>query len=196
MKEFEQVLHDDEMKHVFYSIIGRHAGENVDEIILRKTQEIEHAGFSLWSAKIDNKSIAQVAEIGENERVWVLCKLSPGAKDPTAGSARRANTMIFPNGTEKVIPEAINTTFGVTTKSYQAYVVRRYIKVEGEGFMFDFKKFESTLSTGQKKSFADRFTFTRFQNSYGKRNDELFVECKKPIHYLMELQYPFVVNLG
>lgn len=196
MNQFKTDMQDEEIKHVFYSVIGRHAGESVDEIIQRKEEEIERAGFSLWSAKIDKMSIAQIKELDPDEGVWVLCKISATAKDPAAGTSKRATSMIFPTGEVKEIPDGVNTTYGTNRNSYQAYVVKRYLEVDDPTYEFDFAKYETTKSGGEVESFEHRFNkFSRFQNTYGKYNENLTAPCKKPIQYIMELEYPFVVTI-
>ena len=69
------------MDYLFYSVIGKHAGESIEEIMDRKTKEIQVCGFSLWGAKIDKKSVEQVWRLNENDEVFVLCDYREGAKD-------------------------------------------------------------------------------------------------------------------
>lgn len=183
--------------YLFYSIIGPHAGESVESILTRKQKEIDKKrGIGLWAAKIDKNSKNLVQELKKTDRVFVLCKINKNAKDPTK-EEKRAQKMITTDGNIN-IPPTIKATYGKGDK-YQAYVYKE-IQILDEVICFDFKKFESEL--GQKspkgpitKSFKERFKSTYFQNTFGRRNNSLCEPCKKPIHVIMELGYPFVVDI-
>lgn len=183
------------MNYIFYSVIGPHGKETPREIINRKRKEIDECKkhFSLWSAKIDIKSKEEVWKLSEDSEVVVLCKINPKAADPVASDQIEcAKCMIGPKG-EEIIPEGIKSTY-MKNKNYQAYVVKEYEILESP-IKFDFSKYESILSNGTRKSFKDRFRNTRFQNTFGCKNDNLTEPCKKDIMVKMKLQYPFVVDI-
>ena len=69
-------------EYIFYSVVGDHAGETVEQIINRKLEEINRFGYSLWSIKMDRKSLEQVWELPEDGEVVVVAKISSKAKDP------------------------------------------------------------------------------------------------------------------
>jgi len=184
------------MKYLFYSIIGKHGGESVQEILSRKNDEIVKCGWGLWSAKIDKKSVELVWNLSKEDTVEVLCKVNEKAKDPVViegTNAYRAIRLIGPDGDEQVIPEGINTTF-TKGKNYQAYVVKRYEILE-KPVAFDFGKYETIQADGIPKSFTERFKCSQFQNTFGRLNSELTESCCKDISVKMILEYPFVVNL-
>lgn len=148
------------MDNIFYSIIGKHGGETVDEIISRKQSEIDTCGFSLWSAKIDKKSIEQVWKLSEDDSVTVLCKINNKAKDPVKlDKICRAETMIGPNG-NKTIPAGINTTY-TEGKNHQAYVFKAY-EILKDSIIFNFGPYETLCADNTKKSFRDRFRCFQF----------------------------------
>lgn len=180
------------LKYIFYSVIGRHAGESVEDILSRKQEEVIIAGLSLWSAAIDGKSIEQVSNLNEGDRVNVLCKLSPKAFDPVKNSVS-AKIMIYPNGEIHEIPDGIVTTY-TEGKKYQAYVVKNY-RIFDKAQLFDFGHYETTLKDGSHKSYKERFNLKQFQNTLGRYNEVLDETCKKEIMVVMELTYPFVVNI-
>lgn len=182
------------MDYLFYSVIGRHAGESIEKIIERKLNEIQECGFSLWSAKIDKKSVEQVWKLNENDEVFVLCKISKYAKDPVnSNKISSAKKMIGQNG-EIVIPDGINTTF-TEGKKYQAYVVESY-EILNEKIVFDFGPYETLTKKNITKSFGERFRCKQFQNTFGKINSSIQEKCEKEISIIMKLKYPFVVNLS
>ena len=182
--------------NIFYSIIGNHAGETPEEIVMRKQKEIEACGYSLWSAQIDKKSVEQVWDLHPDAEVIVLCKINRRAQDPVSikDAPYYAKQYIGPDDVI-TIPKDIKTSF-TKGKNYQAYVVSRYIILDNEK-MFDFSKYNSLLSNGAIKSFTQRFSEeTRFQNRYGKKVEKTeSAVCEKPIKVIMVLKYPFVVNL-
>lgn len=181
-------------KYVFYSVIGRHAGESVSQIINRKQLEIKECGYSLWSVSIDQMSKRLVWGLDNDDRVLVLCKISTNAKDPVIqNKIISAQTMIGPAGIN-TIPPGINTTF-TQGKKYQAYVVNKYIILDSPKF-FDFGSYESIQANGVVKSFKNRFKCGQFQNTFGRFNDKLNESCEKPIGVIMELRYPFVVDIA
>ena len=183
--------------NIFYSIIGNHAGETPEEIVMRKQKEIEACGYSLWSAQIDKKSVEQVWGLKPGDEVVVLCKINRRVKDPVniTNMPYYAKQASGPNDDMISIPKDIKTSF-TKGKNYQAYVVSKYIILDDEK-MFDFSKYNSLLSNGTIKSFTQRFSEeTRFQNRYGKKTEKTeSAVCEKPIKVIMVLKYPFVVNL-
>lgn len=182
------------MDYLFYSVIGKHAGESVDKIIDRKVKEIQTCGFSLWAAKIDKQSKNQIKLLNENDDVYVLCKITKNAKDPVnSNNIFSAKKMIYPNLEEKTIPNGINTTYS-KGKKYQAYVVESY-KILDEKCYFDFGPYETLLANGTLKTFSDRFRCFQFQNTLGKINNSINEVCKKEINIIMKLKYPFVVDI-
>ena len=82
MQKKENEGHMKKYKHVFYSVVGNHAGETVEQIINRKKKEINKCGYSLWSIKMNKKSLEQVWELPEDSEVVVIAKTNPKAKDP------------------------------------------------------------------------------------------------------------------
>jgi hypothetical protein len=100
--------------------------------------------------------------------------------------------MIGPIG-ESIIPNGIDTTFA-KGKNYQAYVIKKY-EILDFPINFDFEKYETRLSNGTTKSFKERFKCCQFQNTFGRKNDKLKESCKREISIIMELEYPFVVNI-
>ncbi len=184
------------MKYIFYSIIGKHGGETVQDILSRKNDEIKNCGWGLWSAKIEKKSVELVWELNEDDTVEVLCKVNEKAKDPVVidgTEAYRAVWFVGPDGKEQIVPEGINTTF-TKGKNYQAYVVDRY-EILDQPVSFDFGKYETVQANGIPKSFAERFKCSQFQNTFGRVNEKLSNSCCKDILVKMILKYPFVVNL-
>ncbi len=181
--------------HIFYSVIGNHAGETVEEIIERKENEIAECKYSLWSAKIDKKSIEQVWKLDENDKVYVLCKINKAAKDPVKATIvpYYAKKAYGPDKQELTIPDGIKTSF-TEGKNYQAYVVKHYELLESP-IAFDFGKYESLLANNLHMSFKNRFKCNQFQNTYGHLNKQLEEREEKEIKLIMELKYPFVVNL-
>lgn len=181
--------------HIFYSVIGNHAGETVEEIIERKENEITECEYSLWSAKIDKKSIEQVWKLDENDKVYVLCKINKAAKDPVKATIvpYYAKKAYGPDKQELTIPDGIKTSF-TEGKNYQAYVVKHYELLESP-IAFDFGKYESLLANNLHMSFKNRFKCNQFQNTYGHLNKQLEEREEKEIKLIMELKYPFVVNL-
>lgn len=180
------------MDYIFYSVIGKHAGESAEQIIERKQKELT-VGVSLWSAKIDKKSIEQVWNLNEKDKVYVLCKLNPNAKDPSKERETvSATIMVTPSGEQK-IPSGINTTF-TKGKSYQAYIVKNY-EFLNEAKIYDIGKYETFLADNSVMSFKERFRNSLFQNTSGRKNDQLTDVYEKEISAIMELQYPFVVEI-
>lgn len=202
-----------EYEYIFYSVIGRHAGESIEKILSRKLGEINAnpQKISLWAASIDKKSIEQVWRLNSNDEVYVLCKVSETAKDPAGESGEddkndkdgkdklRANIMIGPKG-KKSIPEWICARVPdekycqEKRKNYQAYVVEEY-EIYKSPIIFDFGKYETILRNNQIKSFKERFKSSRFQNTFGRKNKDLTESCAKEIMVIMKLKYPFVVNI-
>ena len=192
------------MEYLFYSVIGKHASETVSQIINRKQNEVKRCGFSLWSVKIDKKSVEQVWKLKRDEKVVVFCVIKENAKDPVINRTV-AKKMIQPNQTVNYnkkgmcetitmdIPNHICATF-TENKNYQAYVVSEY-EILNEPLDFNFGPYESLLSNGKTKSFMERFKFSRFQNTFGKLNPESTDVFCKQIMVKMHLQYPYVVNI-
>lgn len=205
---------NNQMKNLFYSVIGPHTGEKVDKIIDRKQSEIEKCGYCLWSASIDKLSKKQAWKLGENDELYVLCKVSKDAKDPTESyEIVRADFMTYFDKNSVInkveIPEGINTTFS-GNNNYQAYKVKD-ILVLGEEELFDFGKYYSVTNEVGLKPFKVSFDggefknskgeilrrkpHRQFQNVFGNLNEAYAEKCERPIKVLFKLQYPFVVDL-
>jgi hypothetical protein len=182
-------------KYLFYSIIGKHGGETIREILNRKQNEIELCNFSLWSACIDEKSQKLVWELNKSDKVVVYCKISKGAKDPTdISNIYHAQKMITPNG-EVTIPNGIDTTYTKRNKKYRAYVVTKYDIFENT-IDIDFGKYETQKKNDDIVSFKDRSKCGQFQNIFSRENTLLKETCiKHQIGAKFELSYPFVVEL-
>lgn len=180
-------------KHIFFSLVGAHGKEQVDQIIERKNEEIKRAGYSLWSARIDKKSKELVRVLPEKEIVWVMCKINPLAKDPVTDEMSVAKKMLGPRGEER-INDFVNTTFS-TGKNYQAYVVEEYLDLRKDPLNFNLANYISTEASGREVPFIERFKFSRFQNVYGFLNRDLNLELYKEISFVMKLKYPFVVDI-
>ena len=183
------------MNYIFYSIIGTHEVQTVEEIIERKQQEIASSvKYSLWAARIDKKSKEQVWHLNKDDNVIVLCSVSEKAADPVdKQKTDRAEFMVGPEG-RSVVPYDINATF-TKGKKYQAYVVKNY-EILDTTESFDFGAYETLLSDNTIKTFKERFEgFSRFQNTFGKKNLHLKESYMKDIRVRMELQYPFVVDI-
>lgn len=184
------------MEYIFYSIIGPHCQKSAIEIIKEKQHEIELGicSSNLWSARIDQKSIEQVWNLDASDRVFVLGKINTKATDP--GKEKKiitAQKMIGPTG-EESIPTGIETTYP-EGKNYQAYKVKKY-EILDSPISFDLGKYESLLRNNTTQSFKQRFDgFSRFQNTFGKKNNQLSESCIKEISVIMELEYPFVVKI-
>jgi len=104
------------MNNIFYSIVGKHGGETVEEIINRKQKEVELCGYSLWSARIDKKSVEQVWSLSDSDEVYVLCKINKNAKDPVKqGDVPYYAELHFGpgdiDGGGQAIPEGVKTSF-------------------------------------------------------------------------------------
>lgn len=182
------------MEYIFYSVIGPHCKKPPSEIIKDKQKEIIPGicDFSLWSAKIDKKSVEQAWNLDPSCRVIVLCKTNARAKDPGRNEVTTAQKMIGPAG-EETIPAEITTTYPTGT-NYQAYKVKKY-EILDSPKSFDLGKYETLLKNNTTKSFKERFKCTHFQNTFGKKNEHLNESVFKDITVIMELEYPFVVNI-
>lgn len=186
------------IENLFYTIIGDHCGDAPEKILKDKLAELENNNndFSLWSAQINDPSRKQVWGLGKNDRVFVLGKISDSAKDPGKDGKIRARFMKGPEGENMDIPEAITTTYSAKRKNYQAFVVKEY-NILDTPVPFDFGKYEAKSSTNEIKSFKQRFDeFYQFQNTFGKKNNQLQeTYTEKDISIIMELKYPFVVEI-
>ena len=181
-------------EYIFYSVVGDHAGETVEQIINRKLEEINRFGYSLWSIKMDRKSLEQVWELPEDGEVVVVAKISPKAKDPViVNDVCRAQKMRWKKDDEAIIPEGIDTTF-TSGKNYQAYVVQSYEMLE-KPEKFDFGSYITFLKDGRTKSYKERFKCKQFQNTFARYDDAIYQKCEKEIAVLMRLKYPFAVNI-
>ena len=138
-------------------------------------------------------SVNQVHALDKSDKVYVLCRVNKKANDPAKGEVCVATKMIGPNKEEKIIPEGVKSTYG-EGKKYQAYVVKDY-RILDEPCDFDFGKYETTMKGDTKASFKERFNCRQFQNTFGKLNEQLDETISKDISVVMELEYPFVVNI-
>ncbi|KRM52284.1 hypothetical protein FC64_GL000709 [Ligilactobacillus araffinosus DSM 20653] len=184
----------DKINNIFYSVIGQHDKEDVKTILSRKLDEIEKAGYSLWAAKIDKKSIEQVWNLKPTDKVYVVCSIKPKAKDPGKGYDNNiAKYYESPKGVFNIDDNVIST-FSSKRKTYQAYYVNKYIMLPEEKKM-NIGPYKTLLANGQVKTFKERFKCTQFQNTYGKIDDSCNDEFYKEVGLVMELKYPFVVEL-
>lgn len=112
-----------EYTHVFYSVIGQHAGEKVEEIIGRKQNEVKKCSYSLWAVKIDKKSIEQVWHLNKKDKVYVMCRINEKAIDPVR-KTKTPHYAVKAFGPQKfglneiIIPDAIKISYtkGKNTK--------------------------------------------------------------------------------
>lgn len=179
---------------LFYSVIGNHGGESVSQIIARKSKEVQDAGFSLWSAKIDSRSIEKVWNLPKDATVLVMCKRNVNAKDPTNnGEVVAAKWMKGPSG-KQAIPKGIKTTFKAG-KPYQAYVVKNY-QILNPALSFDFGHFVTYTFKKGEIPYGERLKVGQFQNTYGHSRKDVNCPATKEVYMVMELQYPFVVEIA
>jgi hypothetical protein len=73
-----------DFKLAFWHPFGPHGGENADQIIERKREEIKSNGWTLWS--FGNRPMLENAlleiSLSKPPAVFVFCSKSPGARDP------------------------------------------------------------------------------------------------------------------
>lgn len=182
------------MNNIFYSVVGAHGRENVDTILSRKQEEVSNAGYSLWAAKIDKKSIEQVWNLKPTDKVYVVCSINPNAKDPGKGSGNNvAKYYESPDGTFEIDKDVVST-FSSKRNNYQAYFVKNY-KILSESERMNIGPYKCIQADGTVKTYKERFSFSRFQNTYGKLDESCTDEYYKDIDLIMELEYPFVVQL-
>ncbi|MDY3828581.1 MAG: hypothetical protein SOZ71_07345 [Clostridium sp.] len=188
------------MKHenLFYTTIGAHAGENIEDILKNKIKEISECKFSLWAANIKSTSLEALWKLDKNDKVYVLGSISKGAKDPSEkdnGKSLTADIIIKRDGTEEKIPKGIVCTFPLGHNYYYAYKVKKYIINEKEE-SYDLGQYETLVKEkGRKimKLFSDYSN--RGQDQFGHLNPNL--NDKKEYKYVvcMELEYPFVEKI-
>lgn len=78
-------------------------------------------------------------------------------------------------------------------KLHQAYVVKRY-RFLPEIIKFDFEHYICFMKGGAKP-YGEQLKCTWTQNIFGQYDEETSCPKEKDIHVIMELQYPFVVNI-
>lgn len=71
----------------FWHPFGRHGGECPDQIIRRKSREIQETGFTFWSFQVRppetvNRWSSLIKDVVRDGPVWALCSLGRGARDP------------------------------------------------------------------------------------------------------------------
>lgn len=188
------------MENIFYSVVSEHCNESVESIINRKKTEIEKVGYSLWAALIDKKSIDQVWNLSSTDKVYVLCsinsksKISKNQKDVSV-----AKYYECPEGKFKIVEDIVTTYPSKRNERYfnpyQAYFVNNYTILSKEKEI-NIGQYETLLANGQTKNFEERFIkCTRFCDTYGKLNANSNAKANKKIGLIMELKYPFVVQL-
>lgn len=187
--------------YIFYSVIGRHVDETRKQIIERKYLELENCKknhpddyYSLWAAKIDEKSLQKVWNLSKDDRVFVLGKYGG---NPTSGEGRRAEYMILPDNETKAIYEDVDCRF--LNKNY-AYLVKEYkFLKKNETVDFDFGKYDFYYPSYETPVSASKYfdICSYVQNNFAVLADESSdrIPVIRPVRVIMELQYPFVVKL-
>lgn len=180
------------IENLFYTVLGAHCGDTLEKILKDKQTELENNDFSLWGAKIDEPSRKLVWDLDKNDKVYVFGKIGKNPTDPGKDGKIRAKIMKGPDEKKVKIPDAITTTYAVKKKHYQAFVVKEY-KILDNSIKFDFGKYETKTSTNEIKSFNQKKSWV--QNIFYKRNNKLKDYHIEDIAVIMELKYPFVVEI-
>lgn len=117
----------------FWHTFGPHGGETTEEILDRKTEEIDKTGYTLWSFQHRTRTTLQdwfrLIEAAKSESIYALCSDSPGAKD-AAGVVNLCTEYLPAHAHEwQAIPPTIKIPhpFNKTT-SAAAFVVRKIIR--------------------------------------------------------------------
>ncbi|MFA6042346.1 MAG: hypothetical protein WCV85_02255 [Patescibacteria group bacterium] len=112
----------------FWHPFGPHAGENADEIIVRKQREIRRIGWTLWSFQHRKTLELWYHEIQKKKpgRVLVFCSEGKGSRDPI-GERKNCNYFL-PVGKKKAqrIPFPISVPHPMGRKTQgSAFIVKR-----------------------------------------------------------------------
>lgn len=114
----------------FWHPFGPHAGETAEQILLRKSREVEANGWTLWSFQIRQTLSAWQRQIRlvSPDSVQVFCSNGTGSKEPASDVARSARFKFVGEDEWRPVPEAIQIPhhFGKGTMA-SAFVVGRIV---------------------------------------------------------------------
>jgi len=176
--------------YIFYHVIGFHMNESPKQIMERKVNDLKNNPYSLWTAKIDKNSIDMVRQLSENDEIYVLCRINESAKSPEGDECTAVK--ITWDDEEEIISSNISPVTYPEGKKYQAYVVAEY-QILDNPMLYDFSGY---LSPNGKTFKVRMDEFTRFQNCFGKLDENILEDSKiKDISVIMKLKYPFVVDV-
>ena len=183
------------MDKFFYTIVGAHGMENIEEILDKMDRQIKECGFTLWAASIPTNDIKKVWDSDLSQEILVMGRISLTAKDPSEKCGKKtASYMYTPTGKEK-IPNEIKTTFQKSRDKYQAYVVKEIEKLD-EIEIINLGEFEVEKKDGKKSSVSNNYSgFPWFQNRLFIKNDNPIDGYKAEFLIRMKLQYPYVVEI-
>ena len=167
-------------------------------------EEIREEGdISLWSARIGEWDLKRVwrLELPEGKTLYALCSIGgKGSKKPGKGKKKKRNELAekywYLSGDKRIECEIrkLNKNIKVwyPEGSQQAYYVKRYILLENEE-EYNLANYMAVSKHGEEKHFDERWR--AIQNVYGELDKQRNNWRTKAVKLIMELEYPFVVNV-
>lgn len=113
----------------FWHPFGKHGGEEPEEIIKRKREEIKNVGWTLWSFQFRNTNswVEEIVKTGTSN-ILVFCSDGKGTKDPKS-KVKFCNYYAPVNKTEHIkIPSCIKVPHPMGNKTKgSAFIVKNII---------------------------------------------------------------------
>lgn len=198
----------------FWHCFGPYGKETQAEILKRKRKEIADNKWTLWSFSHKSDTtlelwLSQIKSIGA-KRVFVLCAESRHAKSPVNGKKKLLNAREYKSPHDQSwnsIPPKIEVPhfFGSGSSTVSAFKVKDILLPPANAATDGgFKWLEPKLPTWQPKP---KFKWLRIKDGTWQHSKGPFGKCgefllnegggfkRPPICALLELQYPYVVQI-
>lgn len=119
----------------FWSTFGPHGRETPDEILDRKTREIDQTGWTLWSFQYRTPATIQnwikQIEAAKPGPIYAMCSDSPAAKEQTSPVGNCTKYQLLHNSTWQDIPPTIKVPHPFSSiNSATAFVVKSIIHLK------------------------------------------------------------------
>ena len=109
-------------ERVVFSIVGKHAGEEISEILKRKLTDLAIVGQTFWMVSIDEKVASKINDLIAEGETHVLFLESSGKARP-AVSEERAEGYIDIDGNENKFSSALSPVTGNINKYAYAFML-------------------------------------------------------------------------
>lgn len=178
-------------EYVFFSIVGSHAGEEIQNILERKENDIRNAGESFWVAKTTKKDREAIKNIpkGTSLSLVLIESANKGKAAQPTKIAKKAKEFSTEDEYWQPLPPHISAVTGNINNGATAFYCDKYEKGGQVVDLNDYVKFN-----GEPIRF-NQFTPTILAKSAKGKKTNALKSSKRKVVAILRLKSPCIVHI-